>query len=164
MLYWMCEKLNCPPTVPQLEHAIRRNFGGMEANDKFDPLEEFWSRIHVDARTMPDLTDIPPEVNVFSWNGWRFTCCCSNIPILSSCSFIPSSIQIAANLGWSKLASWPKKPHGMGECCTRIVGLPSYTLYHIWSLICSSEKIATCCFWQKIMQPLRSWGTTLMMW
>lgn len=24
----MCEKCNCPPTGKQLEHAIRRNFGG----------------------------------------------------------------------------------------------------------------------------------------
>ena len=30
MLYWMCDKSNCPPTGPQLKHAIKRNFGGLE--------------------------------------------------------------------------------------------------------------------------------------
>ena len=60
MLYWMCEKSNAPPTGPQLEHAIRRNFGGMEADYIFDPLQEFWDRIG--PMIMPDLANIPLEV------------------------------------------------------------------------------------------------------
>ena len=28
MLYWMCQKCECPPTGTQLEHVVKRNFGG----------------------------------------------------------------------------------------------------------------------------------------
>ncbi len=28
MLYWMCQKCECPPTATQLEHVVKRNFGG----------------------------------------------------------------------------------------------------------------------------------------
>ena len=28
MLYWMCEECNCSPSGRQLEHVIKRNFGG----------------------------------------------------------------------------------------------------------------------------------------
>ena len=40
MLYWMCQKSNRPPTELQLEHAIRRNFGGLEQKG-LNPLEIF---------------------------------------------------------------------------------------------------------------------------
>ena len=30
MLYWMCEKTQSDPTSAELEHAIKRNFGGSE--------------------------------------------------------------------------------------------------------------------------------------
>ena len=41
MLYWMCSNSNCHPLSGcQLEHAIRRNFGGLES-DNFNPLEVF---------------------------------------------------------------------------------------------------------------------------
>ena len=59
MLYWMCEKSGRPPTWPQLEHAIRRNFGGIEL-DELDTLEEFKSRIQV--KWTPDLQSISEEV------------------------------------------------------------------------------------------------------
>lgn len=59
MLYWMCEKSGMPPTWPQLQHAIQRNFGGLEEKD-LNPLEEFTSRIH--NRSPPDLTNIEEEV------------------------------------------------------------------------------------------------------
>ena len=54
MLYWLCEKSDRPgpPTWPQLEHAICRNFGGLDDQD-FDPLEEFRKRIP--NREDPDL-------------------------------------------------------------------------------------------------------------
>jgi len=61
MLYWMCEKSRLPLTWPQLEHAIYRNFGGMES-DELDPLEEFKRRIHI--RGVPDLQSIPKEVHI----------------------------------------------------------------------------------------------------
>ena len=60
MLYWMCEKSGLPPTWPQLEYAICRNFGGMES-DELDPLEEFKQQIHI--RGVPDLQSIPQEVH-----------------------------------------------------------------------------------------------------
>ena len=60
MLYWMCEKSGLPPTWPQLQHAICRNFGGMES-DELDPLEEFKQRIHI--RDVPDLQSIPRKVH-----------------------------------------------------------------------------------------------------
>ena len=58
----MCEKSGMPPTWPQLQHAIQRNFSGLEADD-FDPLKEFENRIH--NREEPDLTTIDPEVLQF---------------------------------------------------------------------------------------------------
>jgi len=61
MLYWMCEKSGLPPTWPQLEHAICRNFGGMES-EELDPLEEFKQWINV--RDVPDLQSIPLKVHV----------------------------------------------------------------------------------------------------
>ena len=48
MLYWMCKNAREPPTWQQIEHAIRRNFGGF---DEFDVLEVFMSEIHM--RTLP---------------------------------------------------------------------------------------------------------------
>ena len=61
MLYWLCERSDRPPTWPQLEHAIRRNFGGLD-DENFDPLEEFKKKIP--NREDPDLTHIPPDVSV----------------------------------------------------------------------------------------------------
>ena len=64
MLYWMCERSGLPPTWPQLEHAIRRNFGGMESDkleaDQLDPMEEFKQHIHITK--IPDLQSIPEKV------------------------------------------------------------------------------------------------------
>ena len=36
MLYWMCDKSYRPPTGPQLQHAIKRNFGGLEDFDTYE--------------------------------------------------------------------------------------------------------------------------------
>jgi hypothetical protein len=60
MLYWLCEKSDRYPTWPQLEHVIRRNFGGLE-DEHFVPLEEFKERMP--NREIPDLTQIPPELH-----------------------------------------------------------------------------------------------------
>ena len=59
MLYWMCEKSHLPPTWPQLEYVICRNFGGMDS-DELDTLEEYKQHIHL--RDTQDLQSIPKEV------------------------------------------------------------------------------------------------------
>ena len=61
MLYYMCQKSNCLPTWPQLEHAIKRNFGGLETKD-LNPFKEFADLIH--DKQEVDLTDIPFEVHI----------------------------------------------------------------------------------------------------
>ena len=62
MLYWMCEKSGRPPTWPQLQHTIKRNFGGLVI-DGHDPLDMFERRLP-GLRSPPDLTDIKPQVRV----------------------------------------------------------------------------------------------------
>ena len=44
MLYYMCKKSKLPPTNAQLEHAIKRNFGGLES-EKLHPYQEFFKRL-----------------------------------------------------------------------------------------------------------------------
>lgn len=61
MLYWMCEKTGMPPSRQQLNHAIKRNFGGLE-DEHVDPVREFTSRI-----TVPEIKDFPPEVCHFKF-------------------------------------------------------------------------------------------------
>jgi len=83
MLYWMCEKSGLAPTWPQLEHAICRNFGGMES-DELNPLEEFKQRIHI--RGVPDLQSIPQEVQFTEYSTCVLhmsTCTCLFIYYLS---------------------------------------------------------------------------------
>ena len=60
MIYYMCEKTNVSLTWAQLEHAIKRNFGGLES-DNLDAYEEFKNRIQMN-RDPPDLTNIANEV------------------------------------------------------------------------------------------------------
>ena len=36
MLYWMCKNTDCEPTEKQLEHAIKRNFGGLAYLNTFE--------------------------------------------------------------------------------------------------------------------------------
>ena len=54
MLYWMCERTGNPPTEKQLEHAIKRNFGGLEKLDTYKIFMTHLGNI--------DFT-IPPEVS-----------------------------------------------------------------------------------------------------
>ena len=56
----MCEKSGFRPTWQQLEHAIKRNFGGLDS-EKFDPYLEFKKEINMDDE-VPDLTNFPKEV------------------------------------------------------------------------------------------------------
>ena len=58
MLYYMCKESGLPPTWPQLEHAIKRNFGGLES-DEWNPFAEFKREINVDEK----LPDVPQEVD-----------------------------------------------------------------------------------------------------
>ena len=61
MLYWMCDKSDNPPTWPQLEHAIKRNFGGLESTE-LDPVKIFMDKLPC-RREPPDLSGVPEEVN-----------------------------------------------------------------------------------------------------
>ena len=58
MLYWMCEKNKLPPTGPQLQHAIKRNFGGLEDFDTFKIFKRFLKNIE----DQPYLTGLSKEV------------------------------------------------------------------------------------------------------
>lgn len=60
MLYWMCAKSGNPPTWPQFEHAIRRNFGGLDGTE-LDPINEFRKNLPMIVEHI-DFMDIPPEV------------------------------------------------------------------------------------------------------
>ena len=44
MLYWMIKKTNQPLTMKQLEHAVRRNFGGL---DEVDAIGIYQKNIHI---------------------------------------------------------------------------------------------------------------------
>ena len=58
MLYWMCQKSQNPPTGPQLKHAIKRNFGGLDDFDTYDIFKRYLKNIE----DQPDLTDLSKEV------------------------------------------------------------------------------------------------------
>ena len=51
----MIKKTNQPLTMRQLEHAVKRNFGGLD-NDEVDALKIFKQKIHI-ARVTTDITD-----------------------------------------------------------------------------------------------------------
>ena len=53
MLYVMIKKTNQPLTMKQLEHAVKRNFGGLDSN-KVDAVGIFKKNIHI--------TDVPPDI------------------------------------------------------------------------------------------------------
>ena len=51
MLYWMTESTGTMLTVPQLRHAIRRNFSGFSATDEFNPFQIF-------VKNFPELDEV----------------------------------------------------------------------------------------------------------
>ena len=53
MLYWMIYKTNQPLTIRQLEHAVKRNFGGLD-NNEIDAVDIFKKKIHI--------TDVPADI------------------------------------------------------------------------------------------------------
>ena len=59
MLYSMCQESKDTPTWPQLEHAIKRNFGGLET-EKLNPFEEF--RSVIPGYRELDLEHVPAQV------------------------------------------------------------------------------------------------------
>ncbi len=61
MLYWMCERSKCQPlSWPQMQHAICRNFGGLES-EEIKPLEEFRKAIGY-VEDSQDFTVLDHEV------------------------------------------------------------------------------------------------------
>ena len=54
-----------PPTGPQLVHAIRRNFGGLEESG-VDPEKIFFDKLPRNIDEAPDLTNIDPAVKIFN--------------------------------------------------------------------------------------------------
>ena len=60
MLYNMCQKSNYKLTWQQMEHAIKRNFGGLTSK-KLNPFEEFNNRIRMD-RELPNMDHHNEEV------------------------------------------------------------------------------------------------------
>ena len=62
MLYWMCKKSNMPLSGPQLQHAVKRNFGGLDI-DEIDTYKIFKHYLkHLDHE--PDLSTITDEVSL----------------------------------------------------------------------------------------------------
>jgi len=59
MLYWMVNKTNQPLTMRQLEHAVRRNFGGLD--DEVNAIGIFKKNIHI-ADIKLDVDD--PKVTI----------------------------------------------------------------------------------------------------
>ena len=65
MLYWMCDKsAGRPLTWLQLEHAIKRNFGGSPHIDTFAVFERAIGYGHKD---IDDYSGIPEEVIIFGY-------------------------------------------------------------------------------------------------
>lgn len=58
MLYWMCKKSERPLTGLQLQHAIKRNFGGLDVEeiDTYGIFKE-------DLRTLEQESDLIDEVS-----------------------------------------------------------------------------------------------------
>ena len=87
MLYHMCEKSKREPTWQQLEHAIRRNFGGLESTE-WSPFEVF-EKLLLMSHELPDLSGIPKEVATVVTLFlaiiiyFEFPCACSYIPLLT---------------------------------------------------------------------------------
>ena len=51
-----------PLTGPQFLHAIKRNFGGLE-DKSLDPVQEFLQKLPRTIDRLPDMRNVPPEVN-----------------------------------------------------------------------------------------------------
>ena len=61
MLYSMCKKTGCRLTWQQMEHAIKRNFGGLESED-WNSFDEF-NKFLVMDRDMCNTSQMNEEVS-----------------------------------------------------------------------------------------------------
>ena len=61
----MCKKANSKLTWQQMEHAVKRNFGGLAAED-LDPFNEFSKRVGMD-RDLPNLEFVHENVSLKLW-------------------------------------------------------------------------------------------------
>ena len=59
MLYWMCKSTSLPLTRPQLKHAVKRNFGGLDLQ-KIDTYKIFQKHLK-DMDYEHDFSDIRDE-------------------------------------------------------------------------------------------------------
>ena len=64
MLYWMCEISKKSLTGPQLQHAIKRNFGGLDV-DEIDTYGIFKYYLNT-LEQEPDLSNTNDEVSFYS--------------------------------------------------------------------------------------------------
>ena len=71
-----------PPTGPQLVHAIKRNFGGLEETG-LDPEQMFFQRLPSNIDEPPDLASIDPEVSVVI--NPRHSCARVTVVVLCVC-------------------------------------------------------------------------------
>ena len=58
----MCEKTDSPPTGPQLLHAIKRNFGGLEESG-LEAENIFKNKLRGDMDTPPDMSTVRHAVS-----------------------------------------------------------------------------------------------------
>jgi len=63
----MCEQSDLPLTWPQLEHAIKRNFGGLESKE-LNPYKEFQEVIPM-SRDLPE--DVPEEASIYGYINFK---------------------------------------------------------------------------------------------
>lgn len=66
MLYWMVESTDTIVTVPQLRHAIKRNFSGFPTTEKFSPFECF----------VEEFKELDEVIIIFSILVFIFTLTC----------------------------------------------------------------------------------------
>ena len=57
MLYWMCEKTQSDPTNKQLEHAIKRNFGGHDKVDAFEIFKFHIPQLETELQQNNDMSE-----------------------------------------------------------------------------------------------------------
>ena len=55
MLYWLCASTGCDPTDRQIEHAVRRNFGGLE---ELNTYEIFLKHLKNVPKTKADASNV----------------------------------------------------------------------------------------------------------
>ena len=72
MVYWMCEKTNMPLTGPQLVHAIKRNFGGLEESG-VNPERIFLDRLSKSMNQPPDMSRVDPNVSMYKNNVYSYS-------------------------------------------------------------------------------------------